>query len=430
MTSFFNRLGAVTQRFSAAWQILNSDNPSGAMKILEELYARQQSHSGVVVNWKTALEAATSFACARVIGGDLAQVPFKLMQDDGEKRNPKRDDPLYEVLYLSPNDWMTSFEFRMMMVFHLVFCGNFFAYKNRYQGEVAELLPYEPQQVTVIRDGWDLEYEVQTDEGKPIRIPKENMWHVRGPSWNGWMGLEGVKLARHALGLGMAAEKHGSLLFKNGAHGVGYLTTPNKVSDTEAKDLRESWNERVGGDNVWGTPVLWNGLEWKSMTAPNDETQFIETRKFQVEETCRFFNVLPIMVGYSDKTATYASAEQMFIAHVVHTMSPWGVAIEQSADKNLITPQKRRAGYYTKFNFNALLRGSAKDRSDYYKAALGAGGSYPWMTQDEVRELEDMNPMGGTAKELRDPYSSSTDGNKEETTEPSIVPAAQPFMKE
>ena len=130
------------------------------------------------------------------------------------------------------------------------------------------------------------------------------------------------------------------------------------------------------------------------------DAQHIETRKLQVEEMCRAMRVMPIMIGQADKSATYASAEQMFLAHVVHTLMPWYERIEQSADVNLLSDEDRRAGFYTKFNPNALMRGAAADRGEYYSKALGAGGTPAWMTQDEVRGLEERAPMGGTAAAL------------------------------
>ena len=130
------------------------------------------------------------------------------------------------------------------------------------------------------------------------------------------------------------------------------------------------------------------------------DSQHLETRKHQIEEVCRFMGVMPIMVGYSDKTATYASAEQMFIAHVVHTLSPWYARIENSAAAYLLTKRERAAGHYFKFNANGLMRGSAKDRAEFYAKGLGSGGHPGWVSPDEVRELEDMNPMGGEAAKL------------------------------
>jgi len=109
---------------------------------------------------------------------------------------------------------------------------------------------------------------------------------------------------------------------------------------------------------------------------------------------------MPIMIGYSDKASTYASAEQMFLAHVVHCLAPWAERIEQALECQLLTREERRAGYYIKHNLTSLLRGATKDRGEYFSRALGAGGAPAWMTQDEVRALEDLNPKGGEASQL------------------------------
>lgn len=384
---------------------------ASTMDILEALYASQNSKSGATVNWRTALETTTSLACGRVIAEGLAQVPCRVMKSDGTIRLPAMNVSLYGLLHDSPNEWMTAYEYRETMGLHLVFCGNHFSFINWYNGKVAELLPFEPQQVTVKRDGWNLSYEVNTDDGKKYTVPPANMWHVRGPSWNGWMGLDGVKLARESIGLAMATEEAGAALFRNGSQPSGLLSTEQALNPTKAAELRESWEASNAGVNKLRTAVLWGGMKWTPMSYQNDQMQYNETRKFQVEEICRAFRVMPIMVGYSDKTATYASAEQMFIAHVVHTMGPWYQRIEQSANLNLLSPTEREAGLYVKFVVNGLMRGAAKDRAEFYSKALGSGGSPAWMTPDEIRELEELNPKGGKASELPEPSNAGTPAN-------------------
>jgi len=364
------------------------------------------SKSGARVSWQTALQVSTALACARVIAEGLAQVPFKVFQDVDGKKRVATDHPAYNLLAVRPNEWQTSFELREQIGLHLVFCGGAYIWKNVFRGEVVELLPYEPQNVTVKRSGWDLQYEVKTDEGKIIPIPADQMWHIRGPSWNGWMGLESVKLAREALGLSLATEEHAARMFSNGARVGGVLSTDGSLKPDQVKDLRESWERTQGGNsNAFKTAILWGGLRWAPMGMQNDHAQLVELRRLQVEEVCRALRVMPIMVGATDKTATYASAEQMFLAHVVHTLGPWYGRVEQSADVNLLTESDREKGYYTKFMPQGLMRGAHKDRAEYYAKALGSGGSPAWMTQDEIRALEELNPMGGTAAELPKPTS-------------------------
>jgi HK97 family phage portal protein len=367
--------------------------------------AQRSSKSGASVNWKTAAEVSAAIACARVIAEGLAQVPFKLFREStGGGRDPAKDHRLYGLLSHKPNPWQTSYEFRETIALHLVFCGNAYVFINRSAGKVLELLPFQPQQITVKRSDWEISYEVTTANGNKIAVPPSEMWHLRGPSWDGVVGLEAVKLAREAIGLALATEEHGARMFSNGARVGGILSSDASLKEDQVKLLRESWERTQGGvSNAFKTAILWGGLKWAPMAMPNDQAQLIEQRRFQVEEICRHFRVMPIMVGYSDKAATYASAEQMFLAHVVHTLGPWYSRLEQSAEANLLTEAELAAGYYFKFIASGLMRGAHADRATYFSKALGSGGSPAWMTQDEVRALEELNPMGGSASELPEP---------------------------
>jgi HK97 family phage portal protein len=376
------------------------DNP-----FYREFFGSLESQTGISVTWKAALEAVTALACARVIGHGLAQAPCKVFREESGKKLPAKDHSLFDLVDTGPNPFQTSFEYFEQMGFHLLFCGNSYSYINRYKDEIGELLPYEPNVVSVKKDGWEQYYTVTDQKGKTHDIQASDMWHVRGPSWNGYMGLDGVRLAREAIGLSLATEKHGARTFRNGAHIGGVLQSDQQNPGKEkTAEIREAWHEIFGGTNNAGkTAVLWHGLKYAAVQMMNDQAQFLETRKFQVEEVCRAFGVMPIMVGYSDKTATYASAEQMFLAHVVHCLGPWYRRVETSAKKFLLTKKERMDGYYIKFNERALLRGSMKDEAEYFAKALGSGGSPPWLTQDEVRDLCERNPMGGTAAMLREP---------------------------
>lgn len=372
-------------------RIADTFKMASSVDILAAIAASYATKSGATVNWRTALQAVTALACARVIAEGMAQIPFKVMQKNGNMRIPLIDDPLYKILHDSPNEFMTSYEFRETMGLHLVFAGEQICFINRLNGVIQEILPYEPGQVEIKREKWKSRYFVRLESGETQEIPRANIWHIKGPSWNGWQGMDGVKLVRNAIGLEIATEEHGSLLFKNGAQLSGLLSTEQNLSPIKQTELRDSWKADGGGDNRFKIKVLWAGMKYTPMALTNDESQFLETRKFQVEEVCRGFRVMPIMIGFSDKASTYASAEQMFIAHVVHTLNPWLVRIEQSADKDLLTDQERKENKYTKFTVNSLMRGAAKDRVAFYKEMVGMHA----MTPNEVRELEDMNPIDG-----------------------------------
>lgn len=371
--------------------------------LYKELLTMAGAKSGVSVNWKTALQASTSLACARVIAEGIAQVPFKLFRERvGGGMDAARDHGLYDLLANKPNEWQTSFELREMIGLHLAFMGNAYVYKVRgLRNKVVELLPFEPQHVSVKREGWERKYEIRTAKGEFIPVDAADMWHLRGLSWDGVSGLEGIRLAREAIGLAMAMEEHGARMFSNAAKPGGALIADGTLKEDQIKLLKDTWQESYGGGaNAYKTAVLFGGLKWTPFSQSGVDSQHLEQRRFQVEEICRHFRVMPIMVGHSDKSQTYASAEQMFLAHVVHTLMPWYTRIEESANVSLLSDDERRGGYYTKFMASALMRGASKERGEYFARALGSGGSPAWMTQDEVRGLEELNPMGGSASAL------------------------------
>lgn len=368
---------------------------SSTREMLQEMFAGQGTKSGAKVSHKTALEVTTALACARVIAEGLAQIPFRVYRDlpKGGKEIA-RDHPLSPLLTRRPNDWMTSFELREMIGMHCVIGGNFIAYKVRGpRGQILELLPYLPGDVVVKRKDWVLTYELPGPNGTRITVSADDIWHVRGPSWDGWNGIDTVKVMREALGLALATEEHSARVFSNGARLGGVLSSDvSKMDPEQAKLLRKSWEETYGGNkNAFKTAVLWGGMKWAPAAQENDKAQLIEQRRFQIEEICRGARVLPLMVGYSDKTQTFASAEQMFLAHLVHTMGPWYRRIEESANVNLLTDDDAKNGYYTKFVVQGLMRGAAKDRVEYYKGMYSVGALNP----NQIRELEDWNPYEG-----------------------------------
>lgn len=380
-------------KLSLRWPWQRKAEVAGPLDLLREMLGGYAAKAGVAVNYNTALQAATALACARVISEGLAQVPFRLMKKTGRERLPAEDHPLYDLLGQAPNDWQTSFELREMMGLHLAFGGNFYAFKSMLGGRVLELLPYAPNQVTVKRKGWESTYQLQGQDGRIYEVDKSGIWHVRGISWDGVKGLDGIRLAREAIGLAMATEEHGARQFSNGALIRGFLSGEAIPQDKAVRDeMRNDWQEMYSGlSNAAKTAVLWGGLKFQTVSSDNDKSQYLETRRFQVEEVCRFFRVMPIMVGFSDKTATYASAEQMFVAHVVHTLMPWYARIEQSANVNLLTKEERKAGYYFKFFAQGLMRGAMKDRAEFYRVMHGTSSINP----NDIRELEDMNPYEG-----------------------------------
>lgn len=376
-------------------------------KVLDELPAflyGPASKTGIAVTWATALQVTAVLACARVIAEGLAQVPFEVRRRNanGIGSTLATNHPAFNLLHRKPNAWMTSFELRETIALHLVLCGNAFIFKSTtFDGRLLELIPIEPGRVSVTRHrDLSMTYLVTGEDGQQATLDQSKIWHIRGPSWNGWMGMESVKLAREAIGLSLALEEAHSRLHKNGVQPSGTYSVSSALSEDQYKKLSNWIKAAAGGENSGAPLILDNGAQWLQRQMTGVDAQHVETRRLQIEEVCRAMRVMPIMVGASDKTATYASAEQMFIAHAVHTLAPWAERIEQSADVALLGGEP---DLYTVLDLRGLMRGALKDQAEYYAKALGAGGGPAWMTQDEVRNECDLNPKGGTADTLREP---------------------------
>lgn len=360
------------------------------LELFREVFGGSPAKSGQRVNIETAIQVATVFACLRVLADGVAQVPLKLYRTDGRRRLPATDHPLYTVLHRQPNEWQTSYEYRETMMLHVGLTGRHFSFINRVRGQVAELIPLDPGRVTVKRStDLVITYEVLGLDGSKMLFPREALWHVRGPSWDSFSALQPVRLAREAIGLSQAIEEQQARFYETGASPSGLLSVEGTLDDEQNKRLRAWLEKDVQGAKNAGRPfVLDRNSKWMQMSMSGVDAQTLEQRKFQIEEICRAFRVMPIMVGYSDKAATYASAEQMFLAHVVHTLSPWYERLEQSIDANLLSDADRRAGLYAKFVEEGLLRGSLKDTKDYLLGLVNGG----LMTPNEGREKLDLDP--------------------------------------
>ena len=375
-----------------------------------EIYGGRESASGPVVGVSNALAVATVLACVRTIANGVAQIPWKVYREAGGRRQVASDHPLHMLLWRRPNDWQTAFEFRRTLMFHQLLTGNAFVWVGRVglDRRIAALEPIEPGRVTVKRSRSVSTYEVRADDGSVAVFGADEIWHLRGPSWNSWMGLDHLALARDAIGLAMATESAHADLHRRGTRTAGVYSVEGTLS-TEAFQSLSNWldTHAIGGKNAGRPLILDKGASWTSQQMTGVDAQHLETRKHQIEEICRTFGVMPIMVGHADKTATYASAEQMFQAHVVHCLAPHYEALEQAADVVLIGADGLADGYYTKFQPNALMRGTAAARAEFYAKGLGSGGGLGWLTQNDVRALEDMDPSTDPrADELPRPTSS------------------------
>lgn len=383
-------MGAIAQFFGFEKKSAGSIRIGTPDELLAELFGQANSKSGQTVNVRTALEVTTVLGCARVIAEGIAQSPWKLFKRDNVSgRIEARGHSLFNLLHRKPNPWQTSFEFREQIAFHLVLTNNAYVFLNRsVRGEILEMFAYEPGQVTVTRNNdMSLSYAISVADGGRRPIPVSNMWHIRGPSWNGYLGMDAVNLARNAIGLSLATEEFGSSLFANGARPGGLLSTDQPLGPEIIEQIRKQWQAaNSGGGNAMKTAMLHSGLKWQALSYNADEAQFNETQKRVTQNICAAFRVNPIMVMQTEGTATYASVEQMFLAHLTHTLMPWYERIEQSAEVNLLTPKEQREGYYTKLEAKGLMRGTAKERAEFSQIMRQNGA----ITVNEWRESEDM----------------------------------------
>lgn len=390
---FLSRVVAEQKGASTVWE-----------RWIEMMDLGSKSKAGPSVNLQAAFRVSAALACMRAISQGCAQVPFKLIRDYEEaglaRKRAARDHVLYDLVTAKPNSWQTAFEFRETQALHACM-GNSYAYKGKYRGKVAELILLDPARVKPVQHAdWSITYKVTGRDGVTEELAQDQIWHVRGPSWDGFMGLDTLSMAREAMGLSIALEQSQANLHANGVRPTGVYSVDGSL-DERQYDKLNAWIKKEAAAGGGGTLILDRGAKWLSQTMTGVDAQHKEIRDQQVEEVCRFFGILPTVIGFTgDKANTYASAEAMFAAHRVQTLAPWWTRIQESADINLLTDDERKQGYYFKHIASGLLLATAKDQGEVFAKALGSGGSPAWMTQDEVRELLELDPFGGEAAKL------------------------------
>lgn len=354
------------------------------------------SDAGKSVTAQSAIQLSAVYACVRVIAETVASLPLGVYETDDTSSHKALDHPLYRLLHDEPNEEMTSFVWREVMLTHLLLWGNSYSQIIRTgRNLVTGLYPLLPDHMVVDRDSkGNLTYTYSTADGLDVKLRPDEVLHIPGLGFDGIMGYSPIALEKNAIGLGLASEEYGSKFFSNGARPSGVLTHPNTVKNPQA--LRESWNRAYGGSsNANRVAILEEGMEFKTIAIPNNEAQFLETRKFQVDEICRIFRVPPHLIGDLEH-ATFSNIEHMSIDFAVHTIRPWLVRIEQAMNRSLFSDQEK-GSFFTQFNMDGLMRGDYKSRMEGYAIARQNG----WMNANDIRDLENMNPIpeeeGGNA---------------------------------
>lgn len=352
-----------------------------------------QSKSGIRVDADSALKTSAVYRCVTLISQAVGALPLQLFSrsSDGSKRL-RADKPLYRVLHDQANDWQTAMEFREMMQAHLCLRGNAFALKEfDGLGNVRALIPLHPDSVEVFVEGRKIRYRVTDGEtGTQADYTPSEVFHLRNISSDGIIGLSPIACARESIGMALAAEDYGARFFANDARPRGVIKMPGQFKDKTQRDaFINDWRKVYGGSNRHRTAVLEHGMDYVSIGMDNRDAQFLETRTHQVEDIARYFGVPPHMIGATEKTTSWGSGiEQQGIGFVVYTLSlQWLTRWEQAIKRDLI----RERSVFAEHNVDGLLRGDSKTRQEGYAIAVQNG----WMTVNEVRRKENMDPIPG-----------------------------------
>jgi len=355
-----------------------------------DLDTGQTSNSGIDIDEDSALKISTVYACVKVIAETIASLPLHLLQElsNGDSEKAKQH-PLYGVLHDAPNNEMTSFTFREMLMTNLLLWGNAYALiKRDKNGHVTELYPLKSKNMVVSRDPVTdaIKYTYTNNKGTSKTYSPKQVLHIPAFTFDGVLGVSPITYAREAMGLALATEEFGARFFGNGARPGGVLEHPGIVKDPEK--LRDSWNKVYQGTrNSHKVAVLEEGMKYHEIGMSPEDSQFLQTRSFQITEICRIFRVPPHMIGDLSRS-TFSNIEHQSIDFVVHTIRPWITRWEQAIARALLNDQERTI-YYAKFNVNGLMRGDFASRMSGYAIARQNG----WMNANEIRALEDMNKI-------------------------------------
>jgi HK97 family phage portal protein len=357
----------------------------------------QPTTTGITVSETNALGNAGVYACVRVLSETVAQLPLKVYRKlaTGGKE-PDETHALYALLHDLPNPEMTAYEFKQAMQGHLSLWGNAYAEIERDAlGRIKALWPLRPDCMDVLRDKGTRVWLYRVPGGQDVKFTWANpskspspILHLRALSGDGFLGYAPLRLMRESLGLTLAAEEYGARLFANGTQPRGVLTVPQTLSDAARDRLKKAWDATHRGlGNSNRVAVLEGGVAWQQVGMNPDDAQFLETRKFQLNEIARMFRVPPHMIGDLER-ATFSNIEHQSIDFVVHSLMPWLVCWEQACARDLLSVK----GFNThqiRFVVQSLLRGDIQSRYQAY----AVGRQWGWLSADDIRALEDMNPI-------------------------------------
>lgn len=350
--------------------------------------------AGKAVTERSAMQMTAVYACVRILSEAIAGLPLHLYRytNDGSKEKAI-DHPLYLLMHDEPNPEMSAFVFRETLMTHLLLWGNAYAQIIRNgKGEVVALYPLMPNKMTVDRDqNGHLYYsylhsseEADTMKGATVVLSPQDVLHIPGLGFDGLVGYSPIAMAKNAIGLAIATEEYGAKFFANGAAPSGVLEHPGTIKDPTK--VREAWQSQFGGSSNSGKiAVLEEGMKYTPISISPEQAQFLETRKFQINEIARIFRVPPHMLADLEKSS-FSNIEQQSLEFVKYTLDPWVVRWEQSLARTLFNPDEKKE-YFFKFNVDGLLRGDYASRMSGYATARQNG----WMSANDIRELENLD---------------------------------------
>lgn len=347
-----------------------------------------ETAAGPVITAQNAIGISAVYACVRLISESIASLPFCVYENESNTR--AYDHPLYDVLHDEPNIHMSSLVFRETLQAHLLLWGNAYIWiETDRGGRPIGFWPLPPWRVATMRDGFNEKFYVFDGSQK---IYDTEMIHIPAFGFDGVLGLSPIRFMRQALGLSLATEEYGASFFKNSAKPSGVLEHPGKLKDEGLIRLRASWNEvHQGSANASKVAVLEEGMKWQSIGIPPEDAQFLETRKYQKTEIASMFRVPPHMIGVLERS-TFGNIEHQGIEYVTYTLRPWIIRWEQEFNRKLFPDKK----YFVSIVVDGLMRGDAMARYTSYASGINAG----WMTRNEARALENMNPIDGLDEPL------------------------------
>lgn len=355
--------------------------------------AGSQSLSGETVTEATALTYSAVWCAVRLISETIAALPLQLMQSDGKTKKTKGEDRRYKLLHDAPNPYMTAKAFREVQLAHLLTWGNSYAEIARTPlGDVVELWPIAPDRVTPeMRDG-ALVYKIRMNTGPVLTLQRERVLHIPGLGYDGFLGYSPVAMARKSIGLGMAEETFGSLYFKQGTHPGLVVSAQKPLTNETRKNLRDALADAYEGlGRANRLMLLDDGMKVEKLTFSPEDSQFLESRQFQITEIARWFNIPPHKL--KDLTrSSFSNIESEQRSFYTDTLLPWLVTLEQNFNLQLLTPSDRdlsgRGRLYWKHNAKGILRADIAAQAEFYTKMFNIGA----MSQNEIRALEEMDP--------------------------------------